>query len=393
MNFRLPLLLALALTACAAGSDKPSIIDSTGKPRVLRFVVFGDAGSGSAQQIAIGQAMADVCQMRGCDLALEVGDNFYDHGVDSARDPQFDTAFEIPYAPLDHQRIPIYLVLGNHDNTSLPIEGNRLAGDGGGNARGNFEVEYARRDDRPSKMFRMPDRFYKFEAPQPGFGEAPFAEFFALDSSPLAPYRDDPDQESWNPEAYFIKQESWLRQQLQGSRARWTIAFGHHPYISNGQHGNAGRYDEDIQRDKSAYSKYAPGQLWKKLLDDTVCEKNVSLYLSGHDHDLEWLKPPKGCGNTQFVLSGAGEGGGKRRPFGRGDRNKVYWQQDQVGGFFWIELTENQMKIAAFTVGDNGMLPRDSGQRPVPAFEKTVDHTGFECDEQKDLEKEESCRD
>src|ERR1041384_2011074 len=120
MNFRLALLLGLSLAGCAAG-DKPNVIDTSGKPRVLRFIAFGDAGSGSAQQIAIGKAMADVCQSRGCDLAVELGDNFYDKGVESAHDPQFDTAFEVPYAPLDHQRIPIYVVLGNHDNTSLPL--------------------------------------------------------------------------------------------------------------------------------------------------------------------------------------------------------------------------------------------------------------------------------
>ena len=392
MNFRLPLLLAIALAGCAAG-DRPTVIDSKpGKPRVLRFVAFGDAGAGSPQQVAIGQAMADVCQARGCDLAVELGDNFYDKGVESAHDPQFDSAFEIPYAPLDHQRIPIYVVLGNHDNTSLQlVEGKTLPGDGGGNARGNYEVEYAKRDDRPSKMFRMPDRYYKFAAPEPGFGQEPLAEFFALDSSPLAPYRDDPDQEKWNPEAYFIQQESWLRDQLHDSRARWQIVMAHHPYVSNGQHGNAGRYDEDIKRDKSLNSKYAAGQLWKKLIDDTVCAKNVSLYLSGHDHDLEWLKPPNGCGNTQFVLSGAGEGGDKRRQFGRGDRNPVYWQQDQVGGFFWIQLTEDQMTVAAFTVGDNGMLPRDSKQRPTPAIEKTIDHPGFSCEQEKEVER--GCRD
>jgi tartrate-resistant acid phosphatase type 5 len=372
-------LLFVALAGCGGAEvrDDLSVIDAPAQPRVVRFLAFGDAGTGSAMQIAVGQAMADVCQVRRCDFALELGDNIYDHGPDSATDPQFDTAFEIPYAPLTRMRVPIYVVLGNHDTSSVAVadpEGRNFPGDGANNARGNFEVEYGKRKDLAT-MWRMPARYYKFAAPPPGFAESPLAEFFGLDSPPLAPYRDDPDQQNWNPEAYAIAQTTWLRQTLKDSRARWKIVFAHHPYVSNGVHGNAGSYDEDLKkRDKSKDSKYASGKLWKKLLDDTVCAHGVELYLSGHDHDLEWLHPVGDCGPTEFILSGAGEGGAKRRTFGKADRNKARWQQDQMGGFFWIELTEAQMKVAAFTVAENGQMLRDSEQRPVPAFERAVEH-------------------
>ncbi len=370
-------LLAVLLSACSSAPKVDVVTPDEHRPRVVRFLAFGDAGSGSAQQVAIGQAMADVCASRHCDFALELGDNIYDQGVDGPSDPLFDTAFEIPYAPLTNLRVPIYVVLGNHDNSTpgpADQEGNHFPGDGANNARGDFQVEYAKRQDLKS-MWRMPARFYRFTAPPPGFGEKPLAEFFALDSSPLAHYRDDPDQEKWNPEAYAVTQQTWLTRALKDSGARWKIAFAHHPYLSNGVHGNAGSYDDDLKkRDKSKDSKYATGKLWKKLLDDTVCAQGVQLYLSGHDHDLEWLKPVPGCSDTEFLLSGAGEGGVKRRTFGKLDRNATRWQQDSVGGFFWIELTEDQMKIAAFTVADNGNMIRDEKEQPLPAFEKVIEH-------------------
>src|ERR1041385_3672266 len=163
MNFRLLLLLCIGLAGCGPRSDevKPNIIgNEPAKPQVLKFLAIGDAGSGSAQQIAVGQAMADVCSARGCDLAVELGDNIYDHGPDSASDPQFETAFEIPYAPLTKLRVPIWVALGNHDNSSVNVadqQAQHFPGDGGNNARGNYEVEYAK---SKQTMWKMPARYY-----------------------------------------------------------------------------------------------------------------------------------------------------------------------------------------------------------------------------------------
>src|SRR5688572_25019386 len=50
----------------------------------VRFVALGDAGEGNENQAAVGQMIATVCEERGCDFALYLGDNFYDTGVDSA---------------------------------------------------------------------------------------------------------------------------------------------------------------------------------------------------------------------------------------------------------------------------------------------------------------------
>jgi tartrate-resistant acid phosphatase type 5 len=46
-------------------------------------------------------------------------DNFYDEGVDSLDDEQFQTKFELPYADID---FPFWVVLGNHDYGELSLD-------------------------------------------------------------------------------------------------------------------------------------------------------------------------------------------------------------------------------------------------------------------------------
>lgn len=317
-------------------------------PPSVQFVAFGDAGSGTARQAALGRAMARVCADRGCDMALELGDNFYPRGVLSADDPQFETSFEKPYELFN---VPVFAVLGNHDNGSKGGEGNN-------NARGNFQLQYK------SPKWRMPARYYNFGVPLDS--AEPYAEFFALDSNPLTSYLKDPDPQ-WEPNAYAAKQLAWLQQRVQASKATWKIAFAHHPYVSNGLHGNAGSYDADRQDDPET----SQGTIWKSVLDQGVCAQHVDLFLAGHDHDLEWLKPVADCGRTQFIVSGAGAPD-KVRPFGKSVHNATYWHVDKTAGFFWVKLEEGRMTVAAFTLDDKDELPVSPRGRPAAAFEQSV---------------------
>jgi hypothetical protein len=309
-------------------------------PPSVQFVAFGDAGSGTERQAALGRAMARVCADRGCDMALELGDNFYPRGVSSVDDPQFQTAFEKPYELFN---VPVYAVLGNHDNG---IKG----GDGGNNARGNFQVQYQ------SPKWRMPARYYNFGVP---LGSSdPYAEFFALDSNPLASYVADPDPQ-WEPAAYGAKQLAWLQQKVQASKASWKIAFAHHPYVSN------------FDTAKPGQAATASGAYWKDLLDKGVCAQHVDLYLSGHDHDLEWLKPVADCGHTQFIVSGAGSPD-EVRPFGANSHDATYWHVDQTAGFFWVKLEDGRMTVAAYTLDAKDELPVNPKGHPAAAYEQSI---------------------
>jgi len=335
----------------ASAPAKPAVAP----PQIVRFIAFGDAGSGSGAQAAVAQAMAEVCSTRGCDFAVMLGDNIYPDGVHSARDPQFETKFEEPYDDLD---MPFFLTLGNHDNGA----------DSAHNRYGDFQVEYSKRTDRASDKWHMPARYYSFTAPLSDApiryeGAAPLVDFFALDSTPLAPYADDPDPK-WNAEKYGAAELAWLQSALKESKAIWKIAFAHHPYVSDGGHGSAGHYLV-----RGAASRFAGGKIWRDLLEKSICPAGVDLMLQGHDHDLEWLKPVSACGKTEFVTSGAG--GAQLTPLFNNSQ-PIYWQQGNRYGFFWFEVDRTHLRGAAFALDEDAELPRDDEGKPKPAFERTL---------------------
>lgn len=377
----LVLLPALLLAACGsssppAGTDSPVTPPAAGK--VVRFVAFGDAGQatqgGPAAQTAVGDAMAAVCAERGCDFALEFGDNFYLSGVTSTADAQWQSKFELPYANL---KVPVFATLGNHDNSQGP-------GEGSANSRGNFQVGYHTAAENTSKKWNMPARYYRFTAPLSSTGndftintpagysllataQEPLVEFFSLDSSPLTSIVADPVP-TWNYLTYGPTQLQWYQQALTNSKAKWKIAFAHHPYVSNGLHGNAGNFDGA----PAALPGTTNGKPWLDFHNDSSCTMGLDFFMFGHDHDIEWLKPVSTCNaKTQFILSGTSE---QPRAFGDSARNATYYQKDNVLAFFWFEFRDNDMTGAAYVLGDDQTLPRGGNGKLVADFEQTMAH-------------------
>lgn len=270
--------------------------------QIVRFVAMGDGGEGNPDQYAVAEAVRTVCEARatdeadgaraGCDFVLYLGDNFYDDGVDSVDDEQFQTKFELPYADLD---LPFYVVLGNHDYgvTSLEFW------------KSSYEVEYSDRSDK----WNLPSEFYSFTAEH--------VRFFGLDTNAVMV------EDIWGDSG----QDAWLQDQLASSTSDWHIAFGHHPYVSNGRHGNAGEYEG------YDWLPIANGATVKDFMDDSLCGQ-VDLYLAGHDHNRQWLEPT--CG-TEFIVSGAAA---KTTDLeGRG--TPTFFEDDEAEGFVWIELRDN----------------------------------------------------
>ncbi len=332
----------------------------------VRFVAFGDAGRGNENQIAVGAAMAQLCALKGCDFALETGDNFYEIGVSSITDPQWQSAFELPYKDLN---IPIYAALGNHDNAVTDV------GEGFDNAKGNFQVDYSGATGPGiSGKWKKPARYHAFTAPLgAAAGATPIAEFFCLDSSPLAATSANPAELEYSAATYGPTQMQWFQSGLMNSKAKWTFAFAHHPYVSNGEHGNAGEFDGAPSPPAGTPLDFpgstASGQPWKELFESSACAMGLDMFIFGHDHDLEWLQPVPACNaKTEFVLTGAGS---DVRAFGDETRNPVYWQKDLAQGFFWFEVTETTLKGESYFFTD-GKLPLDAAGQPVPAFTRTI---------------------
>lgn len=272
----------------------------------VRFVAMGDTGKGCPSptdgQCVVAAAIKKKCDTDGCDFAVLLGDNIYDSGVATVDDVQLQTKFEQPYAALN---FPFYVVLGNHDYGSN--------GAGLEYARGQVEVDYTQK----STKWKMPARVYRHAVSN--------VEFFAMDTQQQLLGND-------------AQQKTDMKAWMAASTARWKIGLGHHPYLSNGPHGNAGNYDG---------LGFLPGIIpaagknIKAFFDDTVCGK-VDLYMSGHDHSRQWMQDT--CNGTELVVSGGGASTTELK-----GSNPSRFQKDTIG--FLYVVVQGKTLTAEFIDG------------------------------------------
>jgi len=111
-----------------------------------------------------------------------------------------------------------------------------------------------------SQTWRMPSPYYTFTAGP--------AQFFALDTNRIS-------------EAQLI----WLKEELSKSQAKWKVAYGHHHIYS------ATRGD----------NRELIGRLLPALQGG-----GVDLYICGHDHNLQHVRPE---GGVHFFVAGGGGAG------------------------------------------------------------------------------------
>lgn len=279
----------------ARGVDGPSQMGSNDARRAdgpvdfgtVRFIALGDFGDASVEQYAVAAGMEAVCATEGCDFVVTLGDNIYGSGIMGVDDPQWQTKFELPYANLN---LPFHGAMGNHDYGGY--WGERPFGfedEGAGNEweKGQYFVDYTNH----SSKWRMPSTFYTLE-------EGPVG-FIVLDTNSIA----------WGKTTYG-DQVAWLP----GARAAiaerpWKIIVGHHPMRSNGEHGNAGEYDavEFEGIDLPIVIPVASGVEVKNFMTTHACGI-ADVYLSGHDHAMQWINEPDALCGTELVVSGAGSG-------------------------------------------------------------------------------------
>lgn len=138
------------------------------------------------------------------------------------------------------------------------------------------------------------------------------------------------------------EQERWLRDELEASDARCTLAFSHHPRFSSGrEHGGAPEVRD----------------LWYALLDH-----GVELLLSGHEHLYERTAPLDATGEVapatgvrQFVV---GTGGGNFYELG----DRVAGSEAAIvdtGGVLRMTLDRDGYQWEFLPVASDG--PSDSG--------------------------------
>jgi tartrate-resistant acid phosphatase type 5 len=253
--------LFVATQAAAIGSLLPRSLFAADAPRGgLNFLILGDWGrNGEPDQTAVATQMGIAAQAMDAKFVIAVGDNFYEDGVSSATDPQWQSSFEKVYTAPSLQ-MPWHVALGNHD-----YHGNCDA-----------QIEYS----KTSKRWNMPARYYirteRIDATNA-------VEFFFLDTMPMATFDDSEAQFHDNVQWEALpKQMAWFESSLKASTAPWKIVIGHHPVFSGGEHGDTPYIVEHIL---PLLEKY-----------------KVQAYFNGHDHDLQHLQ----AGAVNLFCSGGG---------------------------------------------------------------------------------------
>jgi predicted phosphodiesterase len=191
------------------------------------------------------------------------------------RPDDFRKKFETPYKPLLDAGVTFHATLGNHDDPA--------------------QINY--------KLFNMDGKRYYT------FSRGP-AQFFVLDS---------------------------LEGQLRTSRARWKIAYFHHPiYSSGGRHGS----EMDL----------------RLLVEPLFIKYGVDVVFSGHEHFYERVNPQHGI---HYFTSGAAA---KLR---KGNIRKTALTAagfDDDRSFMLIELTDDQLHFQAIArtgrTVDSGVIDR-----------------------------------
>jgi len=299
-------LLVLAFTAACAARQNPTVLspeaakfvargsakdvcEALQAPRALpsitpadqavRVIAFGDFGDGVPQQMKTAGAMVQYSQDHPFDFGITLGDNFYPIGLSNPTSARWDRDWEAPYNPLG---VRFYATLGNHDHYIPWNPGGEI------------------RRSEHSRSWCMPRRFYTYTAGP--------VQFFALDTQPVQWFRGR-------------TQLKWLREALRASQAPWKVVYGHHPVYTNGEHG----------RDLG----YLP-RLRTKLLP-ILRDAKVDVYLAGHDHDLEALKPE---GGVLFFVSGGG--GKEKRPLRTSECRA--WAESTYG-FTVLEADSEEMTV------------------------------------------------
>jgi tartrate-resistant acid phosphatase type 5 len=316
----------LVLAACAnsgrdggggsGGSDYGSNEippDAAVAAKPVKFIAVGDTGKGNADQRRVAIAMRDLCAAKGCDFVLMLGDNIYDAGVESTTDPQWQTKFEQPYMDVD---LPFYVALGNHDYGGKLIVD--VAGIGNEFDKGKVEVDYT----QVSTKWNMPATHYTFTWGNVGF--------IVLDTNSIL----------WSDNTYG-DQAQWLPSALADvAGKRWIFTAGHHPYRSNGQHGNAGDYDAP-ELSGVIIPNPLPiqnGDAVKSFFDDHVCGIS-QVYFAGHDHSRQWIDEPTALCGTELIVSGAGASVTSIQDRG----NKSFYQDASEIGFMYVVIDGDKL--------------------------------------------------
>lgn len=298
------LVLLISISAIAGKAPK-HIIYKTQSVVGQKLCYTGDTGTGKEGQYLV----ADAMEAEGCSKVFIAGDMIYTFGMISKKSKQLKEKFLIPYKKLINKGVTFHVSTGNHD--------------------------YLLRE----KVWNKIHKDYDFVTHPNLFYAEIYKDvcFITIDSTSVAHY------------IYLgrqLKQKLWLKKLKEELKDHCsaTIALGHHPVWSAGDHGDANKY----------FARFAKKQL-AGVFD---------MYIAGHDHHLSHEGESKG---TTFLVSGAGA---KLRPLKYPARGPF---AKSVLGYVVVEVQKDQGK----TFLNYQFKGVDSEGKPYLLFEEEKQALGY----------------
>lgn len=229
----------------------------------MRLLVANDLGrNGYYEQKPIAERMGKMAGELDVEAVLALGDIHHFMGVESVNDPLWMTNYELIYSHPELQ-IPWYPILGNHEY------------------RGNTQavLDYS----NVSRRWQMPARYYSKVFEEDG---ATLRVVF-IDTTPLIDkyHKDSLDYPSV-PQQDAKKQLAWLEEELSDAKEDWVVVVGHHPIYAHTTKSESERKD------------------MQKRVDPILRRHNVDMYICGHIHNFQHIKP-QGT-SIDYVVNSAG---------------------------------------------------------------------------------------
>jgi hypothetical protein len=143
-----------------------------------------------------------------------------------------------------------------------------------------------------------------------------------------------------------------------GSTAIWKLAFAHHPRYTSGDHQGDNALLDTI-------TGFSPPSMYE-LQQAVYC--HVDLFLSGHDHNREFIDKGQDaqCPSTYFAISGAGS---KTRESAYGKVSSSLYYDEAVEGFMYFVVTPTQVTIESYDANPSDCS--GSGAQP-PAWSTVI---------------------
>ena len=174
------------------------------------------------------------------DIIAILGDNFYPNGVYGLQDPKWSTFDDI----FRETKNPIYSILGNHDYLQNP----------------ECQIKY--------KNWKMKDWYFKEEFDNIDLYFLDTSQFLISDWVEESKLE---DVHGTNVSTLIYNQIDWIDREMKENEKKKKIVIGHYPLITNG-----------VYKSKM--------NLFYDYLIDCFRRNNVNIYISGHEHNIQYIK-------------------------------------------------------------------------------------------------------